>query len=160
MLGRMRPVSPRPVSQALLLSALLASAAPAFAAKVADVQVRGLDPVMTENVKRSLSLIDSIGRDVSGRRMSYLVREAEAQTREALEPFGYYSPTIKVERTRVPDAPVTVTIDVQLGDPVRVIYDAATNSLFLDLTFAKTFDNTLPIDFDLDLPFTLKGNAA
>ncbi|MGO4550992.1 autotransporter assembly complex family protein [Lysobacter sp. 2RAF19] len=116
----MVPVSPRPVFQWICLSALLASAAPAFAAKVADVQVRGLDPVMTENVKRSLSLVDSIGRDVSGRRMSYLVREAEAQTREALEPFGYYAPTIKVDRTRVPDAPVTVTIDVQLGDPVRV----------------------------------------
>jgi translocation and assembly module TamA len=120
MLGRMVPVSPRPVSQALLLAALVLGAAPAFAAKVADVQVRGLDPVMTENVRRSLSLVDAIGRDVSGRRMSYLVREAEAQTREALEPFGYYSPTITVERTRVPDAPVTVTISVLLGDPVRV----------------------------------------
>jgi translocation and assembly module TamA len=75
---------------------------------------------MTDNVKRSLSLVDSIGREVSGRRLAYLVREAEAETRESLEPFGYYSPVIKVERTRTPDAPVTVTVDVSLGEPVTV----------------------------------------
>jgi translocation and assembly module TamA len=115
----MRPV-PRPVSRVLLLAALLVGAPPAFAAKIAAVQVRGLDPVMTQNVERSLAVVDAIGRDVSGRRMAYLLREAEAQTREALEPFGYYSPVIQVERTRTPDAPVTVTIDVQLGEPVRV----------------------------------------
>jgi translocation and assembly module TamA len=116
----MRPVLPRPVFKVACLAVLLASAAPAFAAQVAAVEVRGLDPVMTDNVKRSLSLVDAIGRDLSGRRLAFLVREAEAETREALEPFGYYSPTIKVERTRTPDAPVTVTIDVALGDPVRV----------------------------------------
>jgi translocation and assembly module TamA len=116
----MRPV-PRPVFRCICLAALLWGAVlPAWAAKVQDVQVRGLDPVMTANVRESLSLVDSIGKDVSGRRLAYLVREAEAETREALEPFGYYSPTIKVERTRTPDAPVTVTVDVALGDPVRV----------------------------------------
>jgi translocation and assembly module TamA len=116
----MRPV-PRPVFQCFCFAALLVGAVlPAWAATVADVQIRGLDPVMTDNVRHSLSIVDSIGRDVSGRRLAYLVREAEAETREALEPFGYYSPTIKVDRTRVPDAPVTVTVDVVLGDPVRV----------------------------------------
>ena len=116
----MRPV-PRPVFHCLCFATLLLSAvAPARAAVVQDVQVRGLDPVMTENVRQSLSLVDAIGRDVSGRRMAYLVREAEAETREALEPFGYYAPNIKVERTRAPDAPVVVTVDVALGSPVRV----------------------------------------
>jgi len=116
----MTPV-PRPVFRCLLAAALAAGAVvPAFAAKIADVQVRGLDPVMTDNVRRSLSLVDSVGRDVSGRRLAYLVREAEAETREALEPFGYYAPVIRIERTRVPDAPVTVTVDVALGSAVRV----------------------------------------
>jgi len=116
----MRPV-PRPVFHCLCFAALLLSAvAPARAAVVQEVHVRGLDPVMTENVRQSLSLVDAIGRDVSGRRMAYLVREAEAETREALEPFGYYAPNIKVERTRAPDAPVVVTVDVALGSPVRV----------------------------------------
>jgi translocation and assembly module TamA len=117
----MRPV-PRPaVSIALFVALCWGAALPAWAAQVADVQVRGLeDPLMADNVRRSLSIVDAIGKDVSGRRLSYLVREAEAEAREALEPFGYYSPTVKVERTRVPDAPVTVTIDVSLGDAVKV----------------------------------------
>ena len=116
------PPVPRPAFARLCLAAILASVVlPAWAAKVADVQVKGLDPAMTENVRRSLSLVDSIGKDVSGRRLAYLVREAEAETREALEPFGYYSPVIDVQRTRgATDAPVTVTITVQPGTPVRV----------------------------------------
>ncbi|MFQ6312415.1 POTRA domain-containing protein [Lysobacter capsici] len=55
---------------------------------------------MTQNVRVSLSLVDTIGKDVSGRRLGYLLREAENEAREALEPFGYYSPTIKVEDSR------------------------------------------------------------
>src|SRR5436190_12085030 len=120
-LAPMPPV-PRPAFARLALAASFACVVlPAWAAKVADVQVHGLDPAMTENVRRSLSLVDAIGKDVSGRRLSYLVREAEAETREALEPFGYYSPVIDVQRTREEgDAPVTVTVTVQPGTPVRV----------------------------------------
>ncbi len=70
------------------------------AAKVTAVEIRGLDEAMTENVRVSLSLVESIDKEVSGRRLAYLLREAEDETREALEPFGYYSPKITVERTR------------------------------------------------------------
>ncbi|MGH8077418.1 MAG: autotransporter assembly complex protein TamA [Lysobacter sp.] len=87
---------PRILSAALLLSA----AGAAHAAKIDTVNIRGLDEVMANNVRVSLSLVDSIGKEVSGRRLAYLVREAENETREALEPFGYYSPRITVERTR------------------------------------------------------------
>ena len=120
MLGRMRPVSPRPVSQALLLSALLASAAPAFAAKVADVQVRGLDPVMTENVKRSLSLVDCDRPRV--RAAAWRTWCAKPKRRRARR-WNLSATTRRRSRSNArasPDAPVTVTIDVQLGDPVRV----------------------------------------
>jgi translocation and assembly module TamA len=72
----------------------------AQAAKVTAVEIRGLDEAMTENVRVSLSLVESIDKEVSGRRLAYLLREAEDETREALEPFGYYTPTITVERTR------------------------------------------------------------
>ncbi|MFC5571188.1 autotransporter assembly complex family protein [Lysobacter yangpyeongensis] len=72
----------------------------ARAATVAAVDVRGLDEAMALNVRVSLSLVDAIGQDISGRRLAYLLREAESETREALEPFGYYSPRITVERTR------------------------------------------------------------
>ena len=103
------------------------------------VEIRGLDEVMTENVRVSLSLVDAIGKDVSGRRLAYLLREAEAETREALEPFGYYSPTITVVRSGAGDAsggaddardadgeavaragPVSVTVSVVRGEPVTV----------------------------------------
>jgi translocation and assembly module TamA len=103
--------------------ALCAAAGTAHAATVARVDIRGLDEAMTANVRDSLSLVDSIGRDVSGRRLAYLVREAEAETRSALEPFGYYSPTIEVQRTPVAiggQRTVAVTVTVQPGEPVRV----------------------------------------
>ncbi|WP_046658298.1 autotransporter assembly complex protein TamA [Lysobacter capsici] len=77
-----------------------AIAGAAQAAQVSKVEIRGLDEAMTQNVRVSLSLVDTIGKDVSGRRLGYLLREAENEAREALEPFGYYSPTIKVEDSR------------------------------------------------------------
>src|SRR5687768_11080935 len=79
---------------------VLGVAGAARAAKVGKVEIVGLDEAMTQNVRVSLSLVDTIGKDVSGRRLGYLLREAENEAREALEPFGYYSPTIKVEDSR------------------------------------------------------------
>jgi translocation and assembly module TamA len=103
----------RPAPRLLAAIALcLAAAFPAQAATVTRVDILGLDEAMTLNVRTSLSLVDAIGKDVSGRRLAYLVREAEAETREALEPFGYYSPTITVERTRSEDTPAPVTVTV------------------------------------------------
>jgi translocation and assembly module TamA len=111
----MRPV-PRLLAAAFLC---LAAATSAQAATITRVDIRGLDEAMTLNVRVSLSLVDAIGKDVSGRRLAYLVREAEAETREALEPFGYYSPRIDVQRDRGEDT-TAVTITVSLGVPVRV----------------------------------------
>ncbi|MEG3792037.1 outer membrane protein assembly factor [Lysobacter sp. CCNWLW3] len=85
---------------ALAAALTLGAAGVAQAATVTSVEIRGLDEPMTINVRTSLSLVDAIGKDLSGRRLGYLLREAENETREALEPFGYYSPTIKVEDTR------------------------------------------------------------
>ena len=162
MRGFPRPIATRlpAIGLQLLLAAGLFFAGHVHAATVTAVDVRGLDETMALNVRVSLSLVDAIGRDLSGRRLAYLLREAENETREALEPFGYYSPKIVVERTRdgvttvvggsasgatpaptapanaqVPTAttettppgerrantsPVTVTITVDLGEPVTV----------------------------------------
>src|SRR5690606_5103363 len=97
---------------------LVASGA-ARAVEVGTVEILGLDEEMTQNVRVSLSLVQAMGQDLSGRRMAYLVREAEDETREALEPFGFYSPTIEVERSRG-NGSVSVTIRVDPGEPVRV----------------------------------------
>lgn len=112
----MRPPSRLQAAAALLL----ATVGIAQAATVKSVDIRGLDETQTNNVRGALSLVDVIGQDVPGRRLAYLIREAEDETREALEPFGFYSPAIKVERTGNGSTGVAVTIDVTLDEPVRV----------------------------------------
>ena len=110
-----RPMRPAP--RLLAVAALCLAAFAAQAAVVREVEIRGLDEAMTRNVELSLSLVQALGRDVSGRRMAYLVREAEEETREALQPFGYYSPVIEVERNRETGV-VVITVDP--GAPVLV----------------------------------------
>jgi translocation and assembly module TamA len=94
------PLIPRLFFVFSTLAAGFGAVGPAWGAKVGKVEIRGLDEAMTHNVRVSLSLVDTIDKDVSGRRLGYLLREAENETREALEPFGYYSPTIKIEDSR------------------------------------------------------------
>jgi translocation and assembly module TamA len=112
---------PRLFALAFLLLAAMGSA---HAATVTRVDIGGLDEAMAQNVRDSLSLVDAIGKKLSGRRLAYLVREAEAETREALEPFGYYSAQVDVQRTAAPQATdteaVAITITVTPGQPVRV----------------------------------------
>ena len=75
-------------------------AGPACAAKVARIDIRGVaDPAVAQNVRTALSRIAELDKDLSARRLNYLLRQAEAETREALEPFGYYSPVITVKRS-------------------------------------------------------------
>ena len=107
----------RPAPRLLAAAALCLAAFAARAAVVQKVEIRGLDEAMAHNVELALSLVQAEGREVSGRRMASLVREAEEETREALQPFGYYSPQIEVERNR--DTGVVV-ITVIPGEPVRV----------------------------------------
>ncbi|WP_255783883.1 autotransporter assembly complex protein TamA [Marilutibacter chinensis] len=91
----------------------------AFAARVGTVTIVGLDETMTENVELGLSLVDAKGEELSGRRLGYMVRQAEDETRKALEPFGYYDPQITVERRR-DNGTVSVTITVDPGETVKV----------------------------------------
>jgi len=99
----------------------LFAAGAARAAVVGNVEITGLDEEMTENVRVSLSLVDTIGKEVSGRRLAYLLREAEDEAREALEPFGFYSATVEVERSRGNgNGSVSVIVRVDPGEPVRV----------------------------------------
>jgi translocation and assembly module TamA len=146
----------------LFLACCLA-AVPALAAKVTKVEIRGLpDEAMEDNVRSALSLNDELGKDLRARRLGYLLRVAEDEARQALEPFGYYAPTVTVtrsdrasasadandgsdararddgddagdgnaedaagndanaRRSAARDRTLTVTIDIQPGEPVRV----------------------------------------
>ena len=92
-------MTPSPTRLLLALACCLAFS-PAMAAKVTQVEVTGLaDEVMEDNVRSALSLSDELDKDITARRLNYLLRQAEAETREALEPFGYYSPVITVKRS-------------------------------------------------------------
>ena len=111
----MRAPAPVVAFAALLLAAAFAE--DAHAETITAVEIRGLnDPVMVNNVRRALSLVDSIGRDLSPSRRDYLVREAQAEARHALEPFGYFSSTVEVAMIAGGKVRVTVTP----GDPVHV----------------------------------------
>ena len=92
-------MTPSPTRLLLALACSLAIS-PAMAAKVTKVEVKGLaDEAMQDNVRGALSLSDELDKDITARRLNYLLRQAEAETREALEPFGYYSPVITVKRS-------------------------------------------------------------
>lgn len=88
-----------------LLLACFACAAPAWAIKVDKVEIVGLqDDAMQANVRSALSLQNAVGQDVRARRLDYLLQVAADETRQALEPFGYYTPTIAITRSDRPDA--------------------------------------------------------
>ena len=108
----------------LLAAALLTIAGPAFAAATVDkVVVHGLDnELMRQNVELALSINNESGKRLGESRLEFLLREAQAEAREALEPFGYYSPEISVDAPRNggDNDHLTVTLTIRLGDPVRV----------------------------------------
>ena len=109
----------RRLPRLLAAAALCLPAAAVQAAQIARVDIVGLDEAMAANVRLALSAEDAIGRELTGRRLAYLVRQADDETREALQPFGYYDPVVTVERTRG-DGPVVVTVTVSPGAPVLV----------------------------------------
>ncbi|UYB52313.1 autotransporter assembly complex protein TamA [Xanthomonas sp. AM6] len=108
---------------ALLLSLLSLAGLVQARGTIEKVQIRGLDEdadaAMIENIEVSLSLYQTIGKVQGESRLEYLLSQAERQTRQALEPFGYYTPTITVEAPRNDDK-LTVTLHVDKGEPVRV----------------------------------------
>ena len=107
----------RPAPRLSAAAALLLAAGMAQAAVVQRVEIVGLEKPMADNVYRSLTLVRTVGRDVSGRRMAYLLREADDEAREALQPYGYFSPEVQIDRDR--DTGV-VTVTIVPGVPVRV----------------------------------------
>ena len=113
------------ISRPAIAAMLLLFCGAAHAAEIAEVRIDGLDEAMTTNVRAALSLEDAKGKRVSDARLDYLLRVAEDEAREALEPFGYYSPDITISESGAgaalaDDAPVSVVITLRAGDPVRV----------------------------------------
>lgn len=113
----------RRLPAALILAPSLLLAAPAAAQTVRKLDITGVDEAAADNVRSALSLTDVLGKRVTGRRLGWLLRNADDEAREALEPFGYYDPTIEVRDARSGDGEagsVDVTIAIDPGAPVRV----------------------------------------
>jgi translocation and assembly module TamA len=100
---------------------------------------KGDDAAIIENIQESLSLYDTIGKEQGESRLEYLLSQAERQTRQALEPFGYYNPVIKVEAPRE-DEHVRVLIHVDKGTPVTVRRE------HIDITGPAMYDQYLQDD--------------
>ena len=95
---------------------LCALALPASAGTVTRIEIQGLaDEAMRENVLSALSLQDEVGDDLRARRLNHLLRIAADEARGALEPFGYYAPTISVHRSDR-SQPVAVVGDADEGE--------------------------------------------
>ena len=81
---------------------------------------------------RALALNEEVGKDISARRLNYLLREAEAETREALEPFGFYSPTITIQRS---DRSSAQNVDEHDVDPANGDADAETAAALVEASW-------------------------
>lgn len=108
-----------------LLAALLSFAAMQAQARgtIDKVHIQGLDKkadaAIIENIQVKLSLYETLGKPQGESRLEYLLEQAEKQTKQALEPFGYYTPTVTVDAPRNGDR-LTVNITVDKGEPVTV----------------------------------------
>ena len=111
----------RSIPPALALLALCVSSSALARGTIDKIQLKGLDDdsAIVENIQASLSLYQAVGKQQGESRLEYLLSQAEAQTRTALEPFGYYNPKIGIEAPREGDH-LTVIISIDKGEPVRV----------------------------------------
>ncbi|WP_308812570.1 POTRA domain-containing protein, partial [Stenotrophomonas sp. HMWF003] len=128
----------------MFLSLVTASVAHARGT-IDKVEIKGLDKgddaEMIENIEVSLSLYDTIGKPQGESRLEYLLSQAERQTREALEPFGYYNPVIKVDSPREGEN-LRVVIQVDKGPPTLVRRE------HIDITGPAQLDQYLQEDLE------------
>ncbi|RRN53953.1 outer membrane protein assembly factor [Pseudoxanthomonas sp. SGNA-20] len=114
---------PRRVQACLPL--LLLALAPSLAlarGTISKIEIDGLekDPAIEQNVRLSLGLNDVLGKEQGESRLELLLLNAERDARRALEPFGYYSPSIEVDSVRDEQDRITVTLRIDKGQPVQV----------------------------------------
>ncbi|PZN30354.1 MAG: hypothetical protein DIU71_12390 [Proteobacteria bacterium] len=112
-------MTPRRNSLRALLCAL-ALAAPAAAQAQIAIEIPKVAPFIANNVRAFLSLSRYAERqDVTPEVMGRLQRRIVTETRQALEPLGFYEPEVTYEIARNGTA-WTVTIHITPGRPVRL----------------------------------------
>ncbi len=84
------------------------------------VTVEGVDGSLRDNVQAFLELNRFAGQTAPEEtRLRWLHGKAESQIREALQPFGYYEPTIESSLTRIPGG-WEARYRIQPGRPLRI----------------------------------------
>ncbi len=115
--------TPPPTRRWPLLCLCLCLSAPAAALELRRVEILGLDDETQQaNVAGALSverLNPARRRNLTESRLSYLLRRAPREARQALEPFGLYEPTVETELRREGEL-VDVIVRIVPGEPVRV----------------------------------------
>jgi translocation and assembly module TamA len=104
---------------ALSLAILAAAASPAAAA-VVDVNVRGVEGELEDNILAVLDLQEIEGDEAEAGRIRLLHQRATEQIRTALQPFGYYDPQIE-GRLEQDGEEFVATYDVTPGRPMKVV---------------------------------------
>lgn len=103
---------------AVAAAVLLAAGSPAFAG--IEIDIRGVEGQIADNVSAYLSLTRYKDRAVDPPLMNRLHDRITREVREALQPFGYYSPTVVSTVTQRPKGSWRVAIQIDLGLPVIV----------------------------------------
>jgi translocation and assembly module TamA len=108
----------RGIAAVWLLALGLLAGPPAFAG--IDIDIRGVEDELKDNVAAYLSLTRYKDRDVDQAMMNRLRDRIDREVREALEPFGYYEPTVSTQITPRQSGSWRVIIQVNPGPPVIV----------------------------------------
>ncbi len=104
----------------LFLGALLLFSGSLYAAQLSSVTIQGIDGRLYDNVAANLEIFQKSGEEELGERLiKKLHGSAEEQIREALQPFGFYSPTILAELVEEEEG-FRATYSIQAGEPVII----------------------------------------
>ena len=113
----MAPLLPNP-RRLVGLASLLVAAASASAAQV-EITIEGLSDALKDAARANLSLQQYVGRDVTPAQVRRLYKTGEQEVRKALEPYGYYDPTVDAKLEETPKG-FNAVFHVEPGKPVLV----------------------------------------
>ncbi|MGH8217246.1 MAG: autotransporter assembly complex protein TamA [Steroidobacteraceae bacterium] len=103
---------------AWLAALALAVGSPAFAG--VNIDIRGVEGQIANNVRAYLSLTRYKDRNVDPALMNRLHDRIDREVREALQPFGYYRPKVTSTVAQRPKGLWSVVIQIDSGPPVIV----------------------------------------
>ena len=89
---------------------------------VVDVRLQGLPDDEAANARLAMTLARLSAKqrsELSEARLQFLLRRIPGEVTKALEPFGWYSPVVAVQREPARGG-IRIRVDVEPGEPVRV----------------------------------------